>query len=226
MQALTLNRHGLLYATSDDLAAAYGPLLKAQVDTDLSPVMDRAMEKIAQVNAGTKFTNAGKREEVARIAREAMGEITALTPRRRQMLESHLSKLDLPTRLPNFRELAERRQVEPGVLYQQLRELREHVKNLNSVEREPFLMNAAQEDDVDVLVAVSDVHPLLRPVGAPTLGKVTEAWLEGKRSPEAKTLLGAMSLYDSNARSAIVGLAKAAEIAPPKDMISGAGGGH
>lgn len=200
MPRIALHKYNLLGA--DVLTAeSYGPLVSKQVEK-VTALLDELAMTAKKIRASTKLTPEGKKEELAAAGRKAVEDLKKLSESPPLRLAEHLRALDVPERLPWMKEIAARRQEDPTVLFLLHRDLREHLKAMDSIRRRAALMEAAENNDVDLLVAVRDTHPLLRPVRSDDLEEATAKWIEGRLGPKGQTIVEALNLYTSNVRTA------------------------
>ena len=85
-------------------------------------------------------------------------------------------------------------------------EIRQALCGMNEQERQAEVMIAAENNDLDLLLAVQTAPRILWLVDVDTQQKARQRWLELNKPQEFKTLdtvLGALVIYDHNAHQAI-----------------------
>lgn len=216
---MKFNRYALTSAPTPEVAKSYAVLLDAQV-SNLSAILDKFTERAESIRTDGKFTPAGQSEEIAKVGREALAELEKIVQHPREKLTLDLKRVGGPSRLPTFRQIADERKEDPVVLFLRHKELREYLKTLDPLEQRPALLDAAHNDDVDLLAAASDVHPVLRPVRAELLEEVTRVWVDARVPEEGKVIATTREVYESNVRSAQRVIARRAGIATGTDPIA------
>jgi hypothetical protein len=199
---MKLDRHGLVHAAhvSAEVATTYGPLLGNQVEK-VTALLDRLSEQVAAIRKDTRYTAQGQHAEIDKAGRGALEDLKKVGTHPPQKLAQDLAALNCPTRLPNWREIATQRGDDPLVMYHRLREYRDFLGTLNSAERRLALVNAAEANDVLMLIAAREPSPV--PLVSPDLvQEIGAMWVELQQPPEAQIIKTTAQVYDSNMATA------------------------
>lgn len=197
----TLNKYALTNAPSPDVARTYGQLLDTQV-RELSELLDGFTDRVRDVRQSGRYTAAGVADELKKLGRATLADLDRLSEHPPKKLALDLSKVQAPSRLPTFRELAKERDEEPVVMFLRHQEIRQYLRSVDPLLQRPLLLDAATANDLDLLVAASDVHAAVRPVRADTLAEAVESWLAARRPPEANIIAATQTVYVSNVQTA------------------------
>lgn len=202
---MRLQAFGLLYAgaVSADIEQQFGPIIKAQVDQDLTPLLQQFGEQAERIRQSDRLTPVGKAEALHALGHETLAKIAELTEGRRGKLDFELAEGEIKTRPPTLAEVARSRDEDQSVTFQRFKELRDSLKPLDQLERWPALLEAATSGDTMMLAAVADAdHPRLRLVSEDVWGKVLKEWIDRQTPPELKVAAATLDLYLSNSQTA------------------------
>lgn len=208
------NRHGLLYG--GDVSAAvekeYGPLLAAQVDSDLGPILHFATQRSKELASDGRLTAAGKHHEKRALGAKLHDQLDQFaiggSRSRARKIQTDLANMNLPSSVPSVADIAKRNKESDAATVLRHQEIRKAVHRLDPIERRTVLMEAAHAGDHDTISAICGCSPLVRPVDATTLEEAKQAYLDACLPPEANVAAQALKVYDSNIKTAAARLAE------------------
>jgi len=200
---LIMNKFGFLTgeAGTPEVQLTYGDLLQAQVD-ELTDVLNKTFESVGSIHDDRGLNPIGRQDRIGKVILAARDEIKRLTAKRRKKLEQGLA--DAQTSIPVTLPLSG--PADSVAMILKFQEIRQALCGMNEQERQAEVMIAAENNDLDLLLAVQTAPRILWLVDVDTQQKARQRWLELNKPQEFKTLdtvQGALVIYDHNAHQAI-----------------------
>lgn len=208
-KTLILGKHGLLPSDSygQEVELAFKDDILDPATKTLNEILDQTLADAEKIKRDTGLNAIGKTERLINLGNTSRKKVEDAMGMKRALLKRDLEQATkgMPTRLPTPGEYVKQEGIDLPTLNTRFPIIWQHCLSMGREMVTVEVATAAEQNDLEFLIAVTHAPKCLKLVGPDALQKATERWLELKRPDEyrkADTVKRATVLFEANITTA------------------------